>query len=194
MNGVLKSPLNTRQHIWAVMRQFSADGRPFTLKDIQQRCNSAHMRSVRAYAAALIKGGYLEVLEAETTPSGAKLHRVIRDCVRAPRLRRDGSPATQRRGQQQLWNAMRRLRSFDWRELAAVASTEACQVTPAAARLYISRLHRAGYLAPVHQPGPGRRGRWRLKINSGPRAPQIVRCVRDPNTGEIHMGEMGEAA
>ena len=83
---------------------------------------------------------------------------------------------------------MRRLRSFDWHELAAVASTPECPVAPGSARRYVGLLHRAGYLTKVRAARPGRRARWKLRLNTGPRAPRMVRVVHDPNTGHIHIG------
>ena len=189
MMGMTKSPLNRREAMWAAMLKLTREAGRFCARDVQGLSNSADKRSVLTYIKALEKAGYVELLNPDAPPRAARYYRVLRRVRRAPRLRRDGQPAMERRGQQQMWNAMRQMGSFDWHELAAVASTDDCAVKPSTARRYMGMLHRAGYLTCLNRPAPGRRGRWRLRINSGPRAPVIVRAVRDPNTGELHMGD-----
>ena len=90
---------------------------------------------------------------------------------------------------------MRRMKEFDWHELAIVASTEEVRIAPGTAKRYTGLLHRAGYLAAVDRPRRGHRGRFRLVLDTGPRAPRIVRALHDPNTGNLIIGEehLGEA-
>ncbi len=180
-----RSALNQRPHMWRVMCDLSRSG-VFTIADVRARLNSAAAASVRKYLRALLAAGYVSRRDDR---GRAGLWQVIRPQAQAPRLRKDGSPSACPHGQQFMWNAMRRLKSFDFSDLAAVASTDEVRISPATAQRYIGLLHRAGYLREVERPRPGHRGRYRLCLDTGPRAPRIVRALHDVNTGEIIIGE-----
>ena len=183
-----RSALNQRPHMWQVMCDLSRSG-PFTIADVRSRLNTATADSVRKYLRALLAAGYVHRQD-NRAAGGSVLWQVIRPQAQAPRLRQDGAASSAAgRGQQHLWNAMRRLKSFDYHELAALASTEEVRISPATAQRYIGLLHRAGYLQEVERPRPRHRGRYRLKLNTGPRAPRIIRTLHDPNTGDVIIGE-----
>lgn len=89
---------------------------------------------------------------------------------------------------QNVWNAMRGLRSFTPTDLAAHATTEDVTVTTEAARAYCQALLRAEYLKVERKAIPGRREAiYRLIRNTGPRPPRErrVRAVVDDNLGQI---------
>ena len=182
-----RSRLNTRQHIWQVICDLTRANEWFTLSEAVNSTASCATSTVRNYLQALRAAGYVERRDA-SAQGGSVLWRVVKFSKTAPRLRRDGTPSRDWRGQQQLWNAMRKLKSFDWHELAAVASTPECPVAPGTAQRYVGLLHRAGYLQKVQPARAGRRARWKLRLDTGPRAPRVVRAVHDPNTGHIHFG------
>lgn len=182
-----RSVLNQRPHMWRVMCELSRTG-PFTIADVRAHLNSASADSVRKYLRELLAAGYVSRQD-NRAAGGNVLWQVVRPQAAAPRLRPGGVEAGTSRGQQHMWNAMRRLKSFDFNDLAAIASTDDCVISPGTAQRYIGLLNRAGYLVEVRRPGPRRRGRYRLRCNTGPRAPRIVRALHDPNTGEIIIGE-----
>lgn len=97
------------------------------------------------------------------------------------RLERSGSPA------QNLWTAMRGLRSFSPVDLMAHANTDDVQVTVELARGYCQALLKAGYLKVERTAVPGRREAiYRLIRNTGPRPPRErrVRAIIDDNLAQ----------
>lgn len=86
---------------------------------------------------------------------------------------------------QNMWTAMRQMKSFSPRELAGNASTEETAVTLEAAQDYCRALLGAGYLAVARKAVPGKtEAVYRLTKNTGPRAPleKRVRALVDGNT------------
>lgn len=189
--------LTPRDRIWAAVRVFGASlGNPwFSVAEImvlsEQRADT-----VLTYLSGLDKAGFVElVLELHVQKLADKCRvlkhfRLKRDVgVEAPRVTADGKPVTQGIGRDQMWRAMRVLKSFDWRDLAAAASTEQHQVSIEEARTYTHLLSRAGYLH-LERKGFGRttsRYRFVRSRDSGPRAPLITakKEVMDGNTGQI---------
>ncbi|MFN3973437.1 MAG: hypothetical protein ACK4L4_19135 [Gemmobacter sp.] len=90
-----------------------------------------------------------------------------------------------------LWTAMRGLRSFTPTDLAAHATTEAVAVSADAARAYCRFLLAAGYLGVTRKAEPGRKREaiYRLIRNTGPKSPRErrVRAVLDPNTAALSL-------
>jgi hypothetical protein len=90
--------------------------------------------------------------------------------------------------EQNMWTAMRQLKSFSPRELAAHATTETTSVTLEMAQDYCRSLLGAGYLTVVKKAIPGSRlAIYRLVKNTGPRPPRAkrVRAVVDDNTETV---------
>ena len=93
--------------------------------------------------------------------------------------------AKARSPEQNMWTAMRQMKSFSPREVAAHATTEETEVTLEAAQDYCRALLGAGYLAVARKAVPGKTAAiYRLTKNTGPRAPRVsrVRAVVDANT------------
>lgn len=89
------------------------------------------------------------------------------------------APAKDRSPEANMWRAMRQLRTdFSALDIAEHAITADVTVTEAQARTYCRQLLKAGYLA-VHQTAIHRvrPAKYRLVINTGPRAPLIKRVV-----------------
>lgn len=87
--------------------------------------------------------------------------------------------------EQNMWTAMRQLKSFSPRDLAAQATTEETEVTLDAAQDYCRALLGAKYLAVAKKAQSGKSPAiYRLMRNTGPRAPREkrVRAVVDANT------------
>lgn len=90
--------------------------------------------------------------------------------------------------EQNMWTAMRQLKSFSPRELAAHATTEATDVPLETAQEYCRALLGAGYLTVARKAIPGTRlAIYRLVRNTGPRPPRAkrVRAVIDDNTETV---------
>jgi hypothetical protein len=84
-----------------------------------------------------------------------------------------------------MWTAMRQLKSFTPRDLAAHATTAETETTVEAAQDYCRALLGAGYLSVARKAVPGKvPAIYRLIRNTGPRAPRVarVRAVVDANT------------
>ena len=90
--------------------------------------------------------------------------------------------------EQNMWAAMRQLKSFSARDLAAHATTENTEVTPEMAQEYCRTLLGASYLSVARKAVPGSRlAIYRLVKNTGPRPPRPkrVRAVVDDNTATV---------
>lgn len=188
-----KSP---RQRIWEAVRDTEIGGNPenggFTAADIARACK-VEAPAVSEYLRALHLGGYLGRHEPAHRGEPARYWIELDNGVEAPRVRKDGSEATSGRGNEAMWQAMRHfLPSFDFREVAAYASTAEHPVLPDTAKAYVLALHAAGYLDEIE---PAKRGcqakpaRYSLRRDhdSGPRPPMIqrTRTVYDPNLGRV---------
>lgn len=90
--------------------------------------------------------------------------------------------------EQCMWTAMRQLKSFGPRVLAAHAGTEQTEVTPEAATDYCRALLGAGYLVVARKAVPGKiEAIYRLTRDTGPRPPREkrVRAVIDDNNETV---------
>ena len=93
-----------------------------------------------------------------------------------------------RSAEDNLWTAMRGLKSFSPTDLAAHATTETVSVAVDEAQAYCRALLAAGHLSVARKAVPGRKEAiYRLARNTGPRAPREkrVRAVIDDNTDAV---------
>lgn len=185
--------LRGHDHFWQVIREIGANGAAWSVPEVAGRCNGPTLRTtneeVRNFVGRLVRGGYAEVAGREPPPRGRVLYRLTRRPRETPSLKRDGSPALDRSGQRQMWNAIRRLKQFTAPHLAVVASTDECRVPPSTALTYVLRLAAAGYLT-VREPGrSGKPAVWRLRASydTGPLPPVVLRSkmVWDQNRSAI---------
>lgn len=182
---------NPRQRVWEAIRASCDD---FTAADIEWRARTS-ADVVADYFKCLKAGGYIEVayLEPRSHIATVAHYRLVRDNgVEAPRLTKDGKPVTQGLGNENMWRAMRIIGEFDYRELAAHASTETAPVSAETACTYVLTLAKAGYLRQTVPPVRGRNARparYRLIPGryTGPKAPMIQRTksLYDPNEGRV---------
>ena len=137
-------------------------------------------RIVRAW----IKEGAVDQVQDGHTGAGRSLWRCKPDFVRVEPLR-------QRTPEENLWTAMRRLRSFTPTDLAAHANTETVRVDLKIAGEYCRALLDTGYLSVARRAAPAmqREAIYRLVDVTGPQAPVIrrVRAVIDPNTNATRL-------
>lgn len=182
---------SARQRIWSTIRARRVG--------IEQQALAAAAGTTRSlvqdYVKGLLKAGYLRVSEEYRVrgPAVRRIHDLVRDCGwEAPRVGRDGHAVLQGAVNEAMWSTMRRLfliGDFDYRELAAHASTRSRAISQNTAQTYVLRLAHAGYLVQVQAAsGPrARLARYRLRktMDTGPRAPRILRskAVFDVNLG-----------
>lgn len=191
-----KSP---RQRIWEAIRTHAAG--EFTQAQLSE-VTRIDFAPVSAYVVALVKAGYLELVREEKITSAvkAKFYRLAKDCgIEAPRLTKDGKPATKGVITENIWRAMRMAgaKDFNSLEIAALASNAKLAVSDETVKSYITALLQSGYLVETKPARHGRtaiRARYRLMpINAktkkapGPRPPivQQTKSVYDPNIGAV---------
>lgn len=119
----------------------------------------------------------------EEAPGRRRMFVADRDFVRPNKRARSA--------EDNLWLAMRRLRSFCPTDLAAHANTDSVEVPTQKAADYCRTLLAAGYLRVARRAAPAmkREAIYALARDTGPRPPREkrVRAVYDPNTEETRM-------
>ena len=100
-------------------------------------------------------------------------------------VREDGSLVRPGTKQGNLWRAIRQVKEFTALDVAVMANTDDIHVTEADAKAYLQMLNRAGYLRVIRKahPAVGRKARYRLLRDTGPKPPKErrVRAVWDEN-------------
>ena len=184
----------TRDAIWALIRA----ERSVTVSGIWAELRLGK-DTIRDYLIGLTAAGHLqkEMIPSSRPGTLKAVYTLVNDCgVDAPRVRRDGTAITMGQGRVQMWNTMRVLKDFSFRDLAFHASTDACPVSESDAKHYVRYLSAAGYLATVTPGRPGTLARYSLMTRSwtGPRPPQIqrLRQLYDPNLKKVVWSELDE--
>ena len=175
-----RNGFDTRKAVWNAIRTKKV----FSLRELRNE-TVMQLDSVREYVIGLEKAGYIERIPTTEQGIGEAVYwKLVRDVgVDAPRVRKDGSPVTQGKGRENLWKAMRVLKTFTVRELTIHARTPGCEVKESTAEEYARHLCYAGYLH-RHKDGSYT---MLLSAYTGPKAPMIQRTkvVWDPNTNQV---------
>lgn len=184
----IENPGQTRQAIWAAVRQLDLYYPTFTAAQVHGALPGATPRSrVYDYLAGLCAGGYLARVPMQGADRRVVYYRLERDAgIEAPRVTKGGGSVTHGRAREALWTALRVLRApMGVRELIAHASGLDLVVTKANALDYLRWLTRGGYCA--KQVRPDRTGLYLLVRNTGPLPPQVQRSKQlwDPNTRQV---------
>lgn len=197
-----KSP---RQRVWEAVRKvgLKAD-ETFTQQDIEY-VSKVEEGIVKDYFKVLLKAGFITVFTSETVKNICKRnhYQLTNDNgIEAPRIDKSGKLIEEGTGNERMWGTIRRLflnQDFNYRELAAFASTENSPVSEETAKSYVGALYNAGYLvctAPAVKGKKARPAGYRLilSMNSGRRAPMIQRTKRvfDPNWNRVVWTEEKE--
>lgn len=182
--------LRGHEHFWSVIMERHRAGCTFSAQDIDDASNASDS-TVRDFVRRLVAGGLVELVE----PGAHPIHHRYRPLIvqsAAPRVRRDGSVIESLPASQCMWNLMRGplgSKGFSYRDLMHWGRTDETTITASYAKSFIKLLHRAGYLIQLDAGNPRKPATWRLapKMNSGPRAPMILRTklVYDPNRLEV---------
>ncbi|MFZ6655635.1 hypothetical protein [Undibacterium sp. TJN19] len=192
---------NPRQRMWEAIKKWHAKGKVFTQADIEVAAK-VEPSATKDYFKVLALAGFI------TVSGEIKVRRIyVRytyqlakdNGVEAPRIDKKGNLITEGSSNERMWGTMRRLfvgNDFNYRELAAFASTPTNICNEANAKTYVLMLARAGYLkctAPARVGKAASPARFTLlkSKNTGARAPMIQRTktVFDPNVGQIMWQE-----
>lgn len=200
----LVGTLTGRERLWAAARKL----REFTLMEWQDATKPVvRFQTCQTYLRCLIAGKYLAPVAPPTrNKSGFGIqetrYRVVKDCLDAPRLTRDGKVVTQGLAQLAMWRAMQVLKSFDWHDVKRAATVRpprgstlpAFEISDHTAKYYVNSLQRAGYFRTLQAAAPGVAARYALLLNTGARAPLITRrdVVFDRNKGEFQWQQLAQ--
>ena len=150
--------------------------KPFSVLDLADLLQAPRARAYDVIRR-LVATGRAEVAEAGhgATPGRWRL-------TQGPKPQRARKPAT---AAEQMWAAMRAMKSFSPTSLATHADVGEVEVTVEAARRYCRALLAAGYLRVVQRADRGHEAVYRLQQRSGLKAPVLrrVQAVIDANTG-----------
>lgn len=163
---------------WAVALDYQRRDQPFGYGEI------AVGAKIGSEVAAKLVRSWLAQGLVEKTASGHGLRNLFR--VKPGAALPDPLPG--RTVEDNLWTAMRGLKSFRPSDLAAHATTDTVLATPDMAQAYCRALLAAGYLSVAVKAIPGRREAiYRLVRDTGPRPPRErrVRAIMDPNLDEV---------
>ena len=185
---------SSRQRVWESVRTLHDSHGAFTA-DMLSRWSKVEYEPVRYLLKGWVAAGYLESFPG-AAPRVKTIYRLAVDNgVEAPRVRPNGLPIEQGRGQEALWAAITALDSFQAAFVAEIA-----QVPIPTARSYCGVLARAGYLRALPT-GKGRKPGgpiWAVapQHKDKPRAPMVTRlkALYDPNVHEIVWAETADDA
>lgn len=183
------NPLRGVDAYWRIMLRLDREQGRFTLTDVERRTN-AHRTTVRDYMRRLERAGFLRAVAVDGGATGrARVFELTRRPREAPRVRRDGTLASDGQRRDQMWRTAKIIKEFSPRDLAVQASTEECVVSEADAKDYCKYLLKAGYIAVKRAGRPGRQAVYRFlpTRNTGPKAPMVqrVKAVFDPNLRQV---------
>ncbi|USE78094.1 hypothetical protein NDR89_03335 [Cupriavidus gilardii] len=191
----MKGGKSPRQRVWEAMR---AQKKAFTQESLAEAVGGLES-IIQCYVRCLLKAEIITVIAEEPVGRGVavrRTYRLLRDNgVEAPRVRKNGELVVQGAGNEAMWGTMRRMferKDFNFRELAAFASTPANRVSEETAKSYVHALAAAGYLKCTKPAVVGRNpalARYVLipAMYTGPRAPMVQRtkAVFDPNQNRV---------
>lgn len=191
-----KPVLRGHDHYWCVIRDLGKlKTNTFSFSQIAERCNDPKDKSIGDYLHRLQKGGFVEVVHTEFSPTqrggsvARNVYRLLKRPTATPILNRDGTAGKQGLCNMQMWRAIRSLKQFDKRELSLAATTSEVAVAVNTALTYAHHLANAGYLIVVRKGRSTTPTIWRLRpsMNTGPEAPKILRSkmVYDVNRNEV---------
>ncbi len=131
-----QQPTECRQAIWEWIKARKA---PFIASDLLYDIR-LDASSINEYLTGLVNAGYLE-RTGNFRNITASTYTLINDTGHdAPRVRKDGTPVTQGRGREQMWQSMRRLKEFSVDELKFDASIGGVIVAESEAKSYCAAI------------------------------------------------------
>lgn len=178
--------LRGNDHFWSVIMDRHRAGQTFSAKDIDDASNASDA-TVRDFVRRLANSGMIELVEQGENPVHDRYRPLVIQSA-APRVRRDGTVIESLPATQCMWNLMRGpmgRNGFTYKDLVHWGQTDETTIAVASAKSWIKLLNRAGFLIQLDAGNSRKPATWRLdpKMNSGPRAPMILRTklIYDPN-------------
>lgn len=193
----LAGPDRVEQLIWNAIRARNALGKLFTRADIEFDSKQAPS-AVKCYFERLVAAGFLKgarrLPKSQHSPHFTwQDYLLFRDVgQQAPRLKRDGTPATGGSVRERIWQTVRILKGFSALDVQLAIEAGGAKASYESVKSYVLKLAQAGYFVSSTRgkSGPGRNGtQYRLvpSMNSGPRPPVWSKTgsVYDPNLNRI---------
>lgn len=141
--------LTIREWIWSEIR----DAKTVTTQQLIKKAPKHYKLDAgkaRYYLNGWEKSGYLTVEQVQYRQQPPAYHyeyTLVKDTgVNPPRVDDKGKPVTTGMGREQMWRTLRIIGQFDYKQLAATASTDDIVIAESEAASYVSHLHKAGYL------------------------------------------------
>lgn len=174
-----------REYIWRKACQMSLT-QPFTYHSLSAEVGLAP-DTIRTICRAWEEAGKLVRVPSERKLVHLEVPRHLNDQAIRISVRPADTP------QDRMWRVIRKLTSFDPRDVAMYANCPEIEVSEEAALEYCRVLFRSGYLRALRKAVPGQKPPiYQLIRNTGPRAPREkrIRAVWDENLGKItHLPE-----
>ncbi|WNJ89136.1 hypothetical protein [Bosea sp. 685] len=180
------------QHYWKQMVAFTRQG-GFTITEIHKASSVRARSTIKSYVLFCAEQGHIELVGERPTEKNrtAGIYKVCNLRAEAPVQRRPDFTGERGRRCQQLWTAMRALRTFTVRDLAIAAATDTVDISEPTARTYVFALSKAGYLVEIgRRKQRGVQAHWKLMpgFNTGPLCPATTKhgtVVFDRNLGRV---------
>lgn len=188
-NLIPSGKLTNRETVWAQVRALKS----FNVAELHTAIKpSLEVDVIQYYLKGWVKAGHIKTQRIDTRGVAYRLqYTLINDTgVHPPIVNIKGEVITKGRSRQQMWNTMRTMSQFTFKEISAFASTDEHIVTELDAADYVSTLHKAGYLHTLeeHSHAGGIRVYTLLPaLNTGPKPPLVQRTkvVIDQNLRKI---------
>lgn len=138
-----------REAVWTEVRKL----KEFSAIELHDAMPAPRLEidAIQYYLRGWNKAGYISEVQLKGRGVACKKrYTLVKDTgVHPPIVNVHGKAITNGLGRQQMWTAIRMTRQFNFKQLAAIASTDDLQVSEVDAESFVSILHRAGYLRMV---------------------------------------------
>lgn len=146
----IKKPgqLTVREYLWAKIREQQIFSAQQLITNAPKKYN-LELDKARYYLNGWEKAGYLSSVITKTDSAliRYKTYTLEKDTgVNPPIVDPKGNKVTTGAGREQMWRTMRITGQFNYKQLAAIASTDEVTIAEGEAKSYVSLLYKAGYL------------------------------------------------
>lgn len=200
--------LTHRDAIWSAIRNL----KQFGYLDIEQMVNvqtdekldRVSTETVRTYVKRLALGGYIKETEEIKVSKDTndryfrKQWELVNDVgIDAPVLTKDGKTSESGKMTKKIWNSIKILKKFSWKDVAVMSSTEELPIKERYIREYLENLRKARYIRLIQKGDKSRPSLYQFipAKNSGPLAPMLryKKEVFDQNIRAVVWAEGNES-